>query len=270
VIKFLAGGPGDPVPLWEQGAADDASRREIAFASDTRHATVARHMLGLRRYSVSRATARQPGIADPARVPVRIAELWWDTVRDIEVCFNSPSGLADLADAIVRFPDTPVSIPARMSGPNLCFTAETDFPVAHPAAFGFHDGLFRGVPVPTKLYGFVRTDDLAGFDDWYVTTAAALAHDLPGVRCHVLDRRVPETIRIGNLVRGDQHSGDRVVNLWFDDVEAIDAALATPAGRELVAGVTGRAAGGVDWLAMRNQEIFFSRELDRRTYGLDD
>ena len=26
---------------------------------------------------------------------------------------------------------------------------------------------------------------------------------------------------------------------------------------------------GVDWLAMRNQEIFFSHGLDRRVYGLD-
>jgi uncharacterized protein (TIGR02118 family) len=268
VIKFLAGGPGDPVPLWERGETDQRVRARAAFESDVRHATVARQMAGLRRYSVSRAVPRQPALADPQRVPVRIAELWWDSVQAIEDCFNSPSGLADLADAMVRFPSDPVIIPTRMSGPNLCFTQERDFPVAQPAAFGFHDGLFRTAPILTKLFGFVRVTDHGAFDSWYLDRAVPLAYELPGVRAHVLDTRVPETIRIGNIVRGDQHSGDRVVQLWFDSPEAIDGAADSPVGRELFAGLT-KNAEGIDWLAMFSQEIFFSYELDPRVYGAD-
>jgi hypothetical protein len=269
VINFLAGGPGDPVPLWEWGGeADERARARAVFESDVRHASVARQMAGLRRYSVSRAVPRQPALADPQRVPVRIAELWWDSVQAIEDCFNSPSGLADLADAMVRFPPDPVSIPTRMSGPNLCFTEEKDFPVAQPAAFGFHDGMYRTAPILTKLFGFVRVTDLATFDAWYTGRAAQLAHDLPGVRAHVLDSRVPKIIRIGNIVRGDQHSGERVVQLWFDSPEAVDLAADSSAGRELFSGLA-KSTEGIDWLAMFSQEIFFSYELDPRVYGAD-
>lgn len=267
MIKFLAGGPGDPVPLWEQPGSDAMSTARLTFESDTRHATIARRMQGLRRYSVSRATATQPQLADPARVPPRIAELWWDSLQAIEDCFNSQSGLADLADAMVRFPASPVSIPDRMSGPNLCFVEGTDFDVAQPAAFRFQDGEFRGRPILTKLYGFVRVSDPEAFDDWYLAEAVPAIRDLANTRGHVLDRLVPQVIRIGNIVRGDQHSGERVVNIWFDDVPSIDAAAATVAGADLFSALAARVAS-VDWISMLNQEIFFSYDLAPELYGI--
>jgi len=127
---------------------------------------------------------------------------------------------------------------------------------------------FRTAPILTKLFGFVRVSDHAAFDSWYAGRAAPLAHDLPGARAHVLDSRVPQTIRIGNIVRGDQHSGDRVVQLWFDSPAAVDEAAGSAAGRELFSGLA-KNAEGIDWLAMFSQEIFFSYELDPRLYGAD-
>lgn len=87
--------------------------------------------------------------------------------------------------------------------------------------------------------------------------------DLPGVRVH--SARPPDgpCYPVRNVTRGDQHSGDRVIQLWFDSSAATSDAAQSLPGKEFFAGLAEQVSG-VDWLAMSNQEIFFSRALDRR------
>jgi hypothetical protein len=265
VIKVMWGGPGDAEVFWESETTSPEQAAQEAFQSDTRHSQIARRMQGLRRYAVNRSLPRQPSFVDSSRVPRRIAELWWDTVQDVEDCFNSPSGLADLGDAAVRLPPRPINFPERMSGPNITFLNELPLPVKQPLGLDVHNGHYLGVGLMIKLYGFVTVDNGAAFDEWYVDEGAKLTAELPGLRAHVLEQLVPASIRIGNITRGEQPASDRVLDLWFMSVDDIDRDMASEAGRAFTAAVEARVVG-VEWLAMRNQEIFFSYELEESLY----
>ena len=112
MIKVMFGGPGDRNLLWEPDPdADPHAAARAAYESDHRHSLVAKQMQGLRRYAINRRFDGQPSFVDCDRVPQRIAELWWDSIQDVEDCFNSPSGLADLGDTSVRLPDVPINFP---------------------------------------------------------------------------------------------------------------------------------------------------------------
>jgi hypothetical protein len=264
-VKVMWGGPGDATPAWEVAGDDPVEEARAAFRSDVRHSRIARQMLGLRRYAVNRRPAAQPSFVDPARVPPRIAELWWDSVEAVEECFNSPSGLADLGDAAVHLPPVPINFPERFSGPNITFLRELPLPVAQPLGLDVHSGGYLGSGLMTKLLGFVRTGDPAAFDGWYVDAAPELVRPLPGVRAHVLETTLEASIHIGNVTRGEQPAADRVIDLWFPDVTAIERDGVTPAGSRYLEEVASH-CDGVEWVAMRNQEIFFSYELVEELY----
>ena len=54
----------------------------------------------------------------------------------------------------------------------------------------------------------------------------------------------------------------RVIELWFDSVEAIDMAFVSRQGKELIEGLQQQGVT-LDWVAMRNQELFFSFDADQ-------
>jgi uncharacterized protein (TIGR02118 family) len=62
------------------------------------HIKISSRMPGLRGYRINIATPRQPeGTAEP--IYDGTAELWWDSIDDMEAAFASDSGVAGGADA---------------------------------------------------------------------------------------------------------------------------------------------------------------------------
>ena len=267
MIKVMFGGPGDRNLLWEPDPdADPHAAARAAYESDHRHSLVAKQMQGLRRYAINRRFDGQPSFVDCDRVPQRIAELWWDSIQDVEDCFNSPSGLADLGDTSVRLPDVPINFPRFKAGP-VTFLRAHPLPVADTARFDLDAGAYQAGQLMFKLYGFVHVDQFGPFDEWYRSEGARLVHRMPEVRLHVFETYVDQAIHIGNIEWGKQIAAQRVINLWFDSSDSIERAAASPVGREYL-GALASIASSVEWVAMRSQEIFVSIPLRESLYGL--
>jgi len=221
-------------------------------------------MLGLRRYAVNRGTVKQPYFADSAEPPGRIAELWWDDVAAVERCFSSPSGLADLGDTSVWLPDKPVNFPSLKAGP-VTFLEETSLRVARPLGFDLFTGRYIASGHGVKLFGFLDPESQRDFDDWYETEGQESAFALPNVGSHILERQVQQEVHIGNIVWGRNQAASRVVSLYFANLNALNECFASSAGKSFLSVVEDH--GPVRWVAMRNQEIFFSFDLDESIYG---
>lgn len=115
-----------------------------------------------------------------------------------------------------------------------------------------------------KLFGFMRVPEGVDIDTWYGQTAGRISQ-MMGLRKHIYGRVSPETITIGHMITwppDGKPAYERVIELWFDSVEAIDMAFASRQGKELL---TGLQELGVEpaWVAMRNQELFFSFDANQ-------
>lgn len=74
------------------------TREEFAKRWLAEHTKLSSRMPGLREYRINVATPRQPeGTAEPLYDGT--AELWWDSIDDMEAAFASEMGVASGADA---------------------------------------------------------------------------------------------------------------------------------------------------------------------------
>jgi len=119
----------------------------------------------LRSFRISRALQPQPEslqeITGSSLPPVfRFSEGYWDCFEDIQECYQSPNGLAALADgmlnAIPRIPPTPLSV---------LLAEEEELPSGGRIAFDIFRARFVD-PRPVKLFVFVklRRGNAAEFD----------------------------------------------------------------------------------------------------------
>jgi uncharacterized protein (TIGR02118 family) len=223
------------------------------------HTRIAKGMEGMRRYAVNRALRRQPVfIGKDQPLTHRIAEVWWDSVKAVEVCFNSPGGLADLGDGLSNMGFRGDTLPVTL------FVEETEYPASEAIGFNLTTGSYLGRDFLVKLFGFVRLAEGIDFDAWY-TDAASRVDQILGLRKQVYGTVSPETVRIGHVISwppGGKPAYDRVIELWFDSVEAIDMAFASRRGKEFLEGL--RQLGVTpEWVAMQNQELFFSFDANQ-------
>jgi hypothetical protein len=218
------------------------------------HTRIAKGMEGIRRYAINRALRRQPlfvGREQP--LTHRIAEVWWDTIKAVEVCFNSPGGLADLGDGLSNLGVKSDTLPVTL------FVEETEYPAGEALGFNLTSGTYLGRDFLVKLFGLVRLPEGVDLDTWYNHSASRIGQ-MPGLRKQVYGKVSPETIRIGHVITwppGGKPAYDRVIELWFDSGEAIDMACASRQGKEFLDGLQ-QLGVTPDWVAMRNQELFFS------------
>jgi len=90
--------------------------------------------------------------------------------------------------------------------------------------------------------------DAAAFDKYYAETHIGLAKKLPGLRKYEVSH--------GPVLSLAGPSGLHLVaTLHFDDLAAMQAALATPEGEAAAADVANFATGGVDMLMYESQEV---------------
>jgi uncharacterized protein (TIGR02118 family) len=75
------------------------SKQEFAERWLAKHAKLAARMPGLRGYRINIAVAHQPEGDDIEPIYDGTAELWWDSVQDMEVAFASEIGKVAGADA---------------------------------------------------------------------------------------------------------------------------------------------------------------------------
>lgn len=218
------------------------------------HTRIAKSMEGMRRYAINRAVRRQPLLASGEHpLTHRIAEVWWDDLRAVEACFHSPGGLADLGDGLSNLGVKSDTLPV------VLFVEEREHPVGEAVGFNLTSGTYLGRDFLVKLFGFVRLPEGADLDAWYDQAAPRVGQML-GLRKQVYGRVSREAVRIGHVITwppGGTPAYDRVIELWFDSVEAIDMAGASRQGKELLDGLQ-HLGVAVDWVAMRNQELFFS------------
>jgi len=223
------------------------------------HTRIAKGMEGMRRYAINRAVRRQPlFVARETPLTHRIAEVWWDSSKAVEVCFNSPGGLADLGDGLSNLGIKGETLPV------ILLVEETEFPAGEAIGFNLSAGTYMGRDFLVKLFGLVHLPEGVDLDSWYGQTAARVSQML-GLRKHVYGKVSTETVQIGHVITwppGGKPVYDRVIELWFDSVEAVDMAFASRQGKELLAGLQ-QLGLTVDWVAMRNQELFFSFDANQ-------
>jgi uncharacterized protein (TIGR02118 family) len=85
------------------------------------------------------------------------------------------------------------------------------------------------------LYG--PPTDRAAFEEYYATTHTAIAAKTPNVARF-------EAGRVVGTPNGREPAYYRCAELWFDSAQALQAALASPAGQATVADVSNFATGG--------------------------
>lgn len=218
------------------------------------HTRIAKRMEGMRRYAINRALRRQPILTGRAQpLTHRIAEVWWDDLQAVETCFHSPGGLADLGDGLSNLGTKSETLPV------VLLVEESEYPVGEAIGFNLTSGTYLGRDFLVKLFGFVRCSEGVDLDPWYDQAAPRVGQML-GLRKQVYGRVSPATVQIGHVITwppGGTPAYDRVIELWFDSSEAIDMAGASRAGKELLEGLK-QLGVAVDWVAMRNQELFFS------------
>ncbi len=218
------------------------------------HTRIAKGMEGMRRYAINRALRRQPlFVSREQPLTHRIAEVWWDDVKAVEACFNSPGGLADLGDGFSNIGIKSDSLPV------ILFVEETEHPVGEAVGFNLTSGTYIGRDFLVKLFGLLRLPDEGDLDTWYARAASRLSK-MMGLRKHVYGVVSRETVKIGHVITwppGGQPVYDRVIELWFDSVEASEMAFASRQGKEFLEGLK-QLGVTPDWVAMRNQELFFS------------
>jgi hypothetical protein len=218
------------------------------------HTRIAKGMEGMRRYAINRASRRQPlFIGKEQPLTHRIAEVWWDDVKAVETCFNSAGGLADLGDGFSNIGIKGDSLPV------ILFVGETEHAVGEAVGFNLTSGTYLGREFLVKLFGLVRLPEETDFDQWY-TQAASRLGQMMGLRKHVYGVVSKELVKIGHIITwppGGTPVYDRVIELWFDSVEAIDMAFASRQGKEFLEGLK-QLGVTPDWVTMRNQELFFS------------
>ncbi len=256
------------------------------------HTRIAKGMEGMRRYAINRTQPRQPLFMGAAQAPThRIAEVWWDDLQAVETCFNSPGGLADLGDGMSNIGVHADSLPV------VLFVEETEYPASEAIGFNLTSGSYLGRDSVVKLFGLVRiphdapaelpdsppaasenSEETAeniqevgqaarahiAFDGWYAQTSARVSQ-LMGLRKQVYGKVSSDTIQIGHTMTwppGGAPAYQRVIELWFDSVEAIDMAFVSRQGKELLEGLQQQGVT-LDWVAMRNQELFFSFDADQ-------
>lgn len=245
--------------LWFLGVPKHLTLAEFETWYLRAHTVIAKGMEGIRRYAINRALRRQPMfIPQDALLTHRVAEVWWDSVRAVETCFNSPGGLADLGDGLshMGFGGDTLSV--------TLFVQEEEFPVSEPVGFNLTSGTYLGRDFLVKLFGFFCLPQETDLGDWYTEAARGIGR-LPGLRKHIYGRVSRETIRIGHTITwppGDKPAYERVIELYFDSVEAIDMAFLSPQGRGVLESFVQKGLQ-INWVAMRNQELFFSQQADQ-------
>lgn len=245
--------------LWFLGVPKHLTLEEFETWYLRTHTVIAKGMGGIRRYAINRALRRQPAFSrQDTLLTHRIAEVWWDSVRAVETCFNSPGGLADLGDGLSHMGLGGDVLPVTL------FVVEEEFPVSEPVGFNLTSGTYLGRDFLVKLFGFFRLPQEADLGDWYPEEANRIGR-LPGLRKHIYGRVSREAVRIGRTITwppGGKPAYDRVIELYFDSVEAIDMAFLSPQGKRVLEGFTQKGLQ-IDWVAMRNQELFFSQEANQ-------
>ena len=86
--------------FWSLPEWMDEPQFEQYFAGS--HAVMARYMEGFRRYAVNRRLRRPPAALAGPLVAHHMSENWWDSLPEMERCFNSWGGLADFGDTVAR------------------------------------------------------------------------------------------------------------------------------------------------------------------------
>ncbi len=245
--------------LWFLGVPKHLAVAEFETWYLCTHTVIAKGMEGIRRYAINRALPRQPVfIRQDTLLTYRVAEVWWDSIRAVETCFNSPGGLADLGDGLSHMGFGGNTLPVTL------FVVEEEFPVSEPVGFNLTSGTYLGRDFLVKFFGFFRLSQETALGDWYTEAAKSISR-LPGLRKHVYGRVSRETIRIGHTITwpsGGKPAYDRVIELYFDSVEAIDMVFLSPQGKGVLEGFTQK-GWQTDWVAMRNQELFFSQEANQ-------
>ncbi len=219
------------------------------------HSVMARYMEGFRRYAVNRRLRRPPSAFDGPVLAHHMSENWWDSVAEMERCFNSWGGLADFGDTV-----------ALHGADNVEMMFMRDEQISIRTFTGVDLGGARNgqVPTSTKVFGLLtpEVDDI--FEAWLEDNRADVAA-LPGLTRLAVGRAVNEICQLGwparRLVfpqRLPPYS--RSLEMWFADKQAVESAFESPEGRAVLASLTD-AGLAPRWAVMNNQDVFFSYDI---------
>ncbi len=219
------------------------------------HSVMARYMEGFRRYAVNRRLRRPPGALDGPLVAHHMSENWWDSVAEMERCFNSWGGLADFGDTVALHGADNVE---------MMFMRDEQISVPTFSGVDLADARDGQVPTSTKLFGLLTPEVDGIFEEWLKANRGEVAA-LPRLTRCAVGRAVNELCQIGwparRLVfpqRLPPYS--RSLEMWFADRQAVEATFGGSEGRGLLASL---ADAGLtpQWAVMNSQDVFFSYEI---------
>lgn len=219
------------------------------------HSVMARYMEGFRRYAVNRRLRKPVDALAGPLVAHHMSENWWDSISEIERCFNSWGGLADFGDTVALHNADIVE---------MMFLQDEQLDV--PGYAGVDLGIVRSGRVPggTKVFGLFLPEENERFEAWADENRAAVA-GLPGIERAAIGREVPGIAQLGWKVprlvfpqRRPPYS--RSVEMWFADRQGVEAAFDSAEGGAVLESL---AAAGLAprWAVMNNQDVFFCHDL---------
>lgn len=220
------------------------------------HSVNARVMEGFRRYEVNRRVRRVPAALAGPLVAHHMSENWWDSVAEIERCFNQSGGLADFGDTV-----------SLHGADNVEMVFLRDEEVSVPAFTGVDLGAARDgrVTNSTKVFGVFEPDDEDRLEAWLDGGGRRDVTAIQGLIRSVVGRQVHEIAQLGwprRRVNFPQRLPpySRSLEMWFADPAAVEEAFDRPQGRALLASL-GAAGLSPRWAVMNSQDVFFSYDL---------
>jgi hypothetical protein len=219
------------------------------------HSVMARYMEGFRRYAVNRRLRRPPSALEGPLVAHHMSENWWDSVPEMERCFNSWGGLADFGDTV-----------ALHDADNVEMMFMRDEQISIPAYKGVDLGDARDgrVPSRTKVFGLFPPGSGDLFESWLENNRWDVAA-LHGLERLAVGREVKDICRLGWPVRRvvfPQRPApySRSLEMWFADSRAVESAFESAEGLAVLASLSD-AGLAPRWAVMNNQDVFFSYDL---------
>jgi hypothetical protein len=219
----------------------------------------------LRSFRISRALQPQPeslqaitGLSVP---PVfRFSEGYWESFEQIQECYQSPNGLAALADgmlnAVPRIPPTALSV---------LLAEEEELPSRGRIAFDIFRGRFID-PRPVKLFVFVKLSrgNAAEFDQEYRRVSRPI-EVLEDVGPHVISRTRPYRLPLGKARQWPPENAEhyeRVLEYYFSSVDGLSRFLTGEPFRQVMA-LARSVADSFLPIAAELQHVFFSTTGDQ-------
>jgi hypothetical protein len=219
----------------------------------------------LQSFRISRAFQPQPdGVQAVTGQPVspvfRFSEGYWESFEDIQACYNSPNGLAALADGMLnaspRIPATPLPV---------LLAEEEELPSRGRINFDIFKGRFVGER-PAKLFVFLklRGDADSAFDLKYREFAPCL-EELESLGPHFVSRTRPYDLPLGKARHWPPEGTtnyERILEYYFPSHAQLESFTAGQHFKDILA-LSHEFADEVLPIAVEPQHVFFTTTGDQ-------